>query len=34
LLCCSEEMSNVVKTVKDHDATKTRPYWTANIFEA
>jgi hypothetical protein len=32
--CCSEEMSSVVKTVKDHEATKTPPQWTANMFKA
>jgi len=32
--CCSEEMSGVVKTVKDHEATKTSPQWTANLFKA
>jgi hypothetical protein len=31
LHCCSEAMSSVVKTVKDHAATKTSPQWTANI---
>jgi hypothetical protein len=29
--CCSEAMSCVVQTVKDHVATKTLPQWTANI---
>jgi len=32
--CCSEEMSGVVKTVKDHEAAKTSPQWTANMFKA
>ena len=31
LHCCSEAMSCVVKTVKDHVATKTLPQWAANI---
>jgi hypothetical protein len=28
LLCCSEVMSNMVKAVKDHEATKTGLRWT------
>jgi len=27
--CCTEEMSGVVKTVKDHEATKTWLQWAA-----
>jgi hypothetical protein len=32
--CCSEAMSGVVKTVKDHEAIKTMPQWTADMFKA
>jgi hypothetical protein len=32
--CCSEEMSGVVKTVKGHEAAKTSPQWTADMFKA
>jgi len=32
--CCNEEMSGMVKTVKDHEAAKTSPQWTANMFKA
>jgi hypothetical protein len=31
LHCCSEAMSCVVKTVKDHAASKKLPQWAANI---
>jgi hypothetical protein len=34
MLCCIGAVSGVVKTVKDHVATKTSPQWTANKIKA